>query len=131
MGGAEYRWHAMRVRAGFWTHTTTLLATLLGAPACHTRQPLELLLVHRIDPSRASAGDRVTLTGEGFPEGRTATVTFRGDLLRPGLPRKTDVRITATATPSNRGAVSMTFDRAMERRFVRSGDAAPHTTFVG
>jgi NADH:ubiquinone oxidoreductase subunit H len=73
----------------------------------------------------------VTLTGEGFPEGRSATVTFRGDLLRPGQSRKSDVRITASATPSGRGAVAMTFDRAMERRFVGSGDAVAHTTFVG
>src|SRR5262245_20992421 len=108
----------MRARAESWTRTCVLLSILLGAPACHTREPLELLTVHRVDTSRAAAGDRVTLTGEGFPEGRPATVTFRGDLLRPGLARRSDIRITATATPSGRGAVSMAFDRAMERRFV-------------
>ena len=96
---------------------------------CHTRTPLELLVVHRIEPERASAGDRVVVTGEGFPEGRSATVTFRGDLLRAGLPRQSDVRIVASAVPAERGAVAVAFDRAMERRFV--GASAVHTTFVG
>src|SRR5262249_47360366 len=42
-----------------------------------------------------------------------------------------DVRITAPATASGRGAVSVQFDRTMERRFVGSGDSVLHTTFVG
>ena len=80
-------------------------------------------MVHRLDPSRASAGDRVVVTGEGFPEGRSATVTFRGDLLRPGVRRQADVRIVAPATPAERGAVAVAFDRAMERRPPRNGRA--------
>jgi NADH-quinone oxidoreductase subunit H len=106
----------------------TALGCVFG---CHTREPLELLVVHRLDPSRASSGDRVAITGEGFPEGRAATVTFRGDLLRPGLPKQSDVRIVAPAVPSERGTVAIAFDRAMERRFAGSGESAAHTTFVG
>lgn len=87
--------------------------------------------MHRVDPSRASAGDRVVLTGEGFPEGRPATVTFRGDLVRPGVPAERDVRIVAPALPTARDAVSITFDRAIERKFVGSGTSAVHTTFHG
>ncbi|HEX4337120.1 MAG TPA: NADH-quinone oxidoreductase subunit H [Polyangiaceae bacterium] len=101
------------------------------ASACHTREPLDLLVVHRLDPERASAGDRVVVSGEGFPEGRSATVTFRGELLRAGLPRQTDVRIVAQALPAERGTVAIAFDRSMERRFVGGGATAAHTTFVG
>lgn len=109
-----------------------MAVSALGCMAgCHTGEPLELLVVHRLDPSRASSGDRVFITGEGFPEGRSATVAFHGDLLRPGLPRQSDVRIVAPAVPAERGTVAVTFDRAMERRFAGSGDAATHTTFVG
>src|SRR4051794_14428352 len=111
--------------------TSVALATLGCVFGCHTREPLELLVVHRLDPARASSGDRVVVTGEGFPEGRAATVTFRGDLLRPGLPRQTDVRIVAQAVPPERGSVAVAFDRAMERRFAGRGEAATHTTFVG
>ncbi|HVW30175.1 MAG TPA: NADH-quinone oxidoreductase subunit H [Polyangiaceae bacterium] len=87
--------------------------------------------MHRLDPERASAGDRVLVSGEGFPEGRPATVTFRGDLLRPGLPKQTDVRISAQAVPAERGTVAIAFDRGMERRFVGAAGSAVHTTFIG
>ncbi len=105
------------------------VCVLACASGCHTRTPLELLVVHRLDPERASAGDRVLVSGEGFPEGRPATVTFRGDLLRAGLPKQSDVRIVAEAVPAERGSVAIAFDRAMERRFV--GGSPVHTTFVG
>ncbi|HEX3594613.1 MAG TPA: hypothetical protein VHU80_05915, partial [Polyangiaceae bacterium] len=112
--------------------STSVLVGVFGCmSACHTREPLDLLVVHRVEPERASAGDRVFVTGEGFPEGRSATVTFRGDLLRAGLPKQTDVRIVAPAVPAERGSVAVAFDRAMERRFVGSGIAAVHTTFLG
>lgn len=107
------------------------VCALACASGCHTRIPLELLVVHRLDPERASAGDRVLVSGEGFPEGRPATVTFRGDLLRPGLPKQTDVRISAQAVPAERGTVAIAFDRGMERRFVGAATSAVHTTFVG
>ena len=109
----------------------SLISVFGCASGCHNREPLELLVVHRLEPERASAGDRVVVTGEGFPEGRAAAVTFRGDLLRPGAPRQTDVRIVAQAVPAERGSVAVAFDRAMERRFAGSGGAALHTTFVG
>lgn len=107
------------------------VCVLACASGCHTRAPLELLVVHRLDPERASAGDRIHVSGEGFPEGRSATVMFRGDLLRAGLPRQSDVRIVAQAVPAERGSVAIAFDRVMERRFVGAGGSAVHTTFVG
>jgi NADH:ubiquinone oxidoreductase subunit H len=116
----------MRVRV-----VLLFVCVLACTSGCHTRTPLELLVVHRLDPERASAGDRVLVSGEGFPEGRSATVTFRGDLLRAGLPKQSDVRIVAQAAPAERGSVAIAFDRAMERRFVGKGGSAVHTTFVG
>jgi NADH:ubiquinone oxidoreductase subunit H len=71
------------------------------------------------------------VSGEGFPEGRSATVTFRGDLLKAGLPKQSDVRIVVEAVPAERGSVAIAFDRAMERRFVGAGASGVHTTFIG
>lgn len=103
-----------------------LTALLLGG--CHFEEAPDLLTVHRIDPERASAGDHLMVTGEGFPEGRVATVSFRGDVNRPGAPAEHDVRITARTTPAGRNALRLVFDPALERRFLRG---AAHATFRG
>jgi NADH-quinone oxidoreductase subunit H len=107
------------------------LAALGPVSACQNREPPDLLSVHRLDPPRASAGDRVVLRGEGFPDGRPATATFRGDLFRPGTAPETDVRIVAAVVPTDRDGLTIVFDRSLERRFVGSGDSALHTTFRG
>ncbi len=114
------------MRAGAILSVGAALAAPLGASGCRADEPLELLVVHRLAPSRASAGDRVLVTGEGFPEGRSATVTFQGDLLRPGAAPERDVRIVLPPASAD-----LTFDRATERRFVGSGEGALHTTFRG
>jgi NADH:ubiquinone oxidoreductase subunit H len=107
-----------------------LLAALVLPPACQRSEAPELLSVHRLEPGRAAVGDRLTITGDGFPEGRPATVTFRGDLYRPGATPERDVQIVAHAVQSGRNALVIPLDAALEGRFVgRSG--AVHTTFRG
>ena len=105
----------------------TLMAALVLA-ACHFEEGPDLLAVHRVDPGRASAGDHLMVTGEGFPEGRPATVSFRGDVNRPGAPVEHDVRIAARTAPAGRNALRLVFDPALERRFLRG---AAHATFHG
>ncbi|HEX7670088.1 MAG TPA: hypothetical protein VF395_10915 [Polyangiaceae bacterium] len=107
-----------------------LSATLFLVPACQRNEPPELLSVHRLEPGRAAVGDRLRVTGDGFPEGRPATVTFLGDLYRPGATPERDVQIVAHAVQSGRNSLMIPLDAALEGRFVgRSG--AVHTTFRG
>jgi len=104
---------------------------LVLASGCRTSDVPDLLTVYRIDPHRASAGDRVVITGDGFPEARPARVTFHGDLYRPGAAPEHDVRIALNAEPLTRNAVVIPFDAALERRFAKHGTDAPHVTFRG
>jgi NADH:ubiquinone oxidoreductase subunit H len=113
-----------RRAAGLWL-------TVASACGCQRTEAPELLSVHRLEPARAAAGDRLIVTGEGFPEGRPATLTFRGDLYRSGLAPERDVRIVVHAVQSARNALVVPLDSALERRFVRGGHDAPHTTFRG
>lgn len=103
----------------------------LLATGCQLAGPPDLVKIDRLDPVRASAGDRVTITGDGFPAGRPAAVTFRGDLFRPGGEPRRGVQIHLDAVPEGRNSLVVKFDPEAERRFVGNGDAAAHTTFHG
>jgi hypothetical protein len=63
----------------------SLLGSCLLLCACGsgTRGP-NLVEISELGPRHVEVGDRVRLTGSGFPEGRPATVTLRGELLRAG-----------------------------------------------
>lgn len=98
---------------------------------CQFEERVDLLRVVRVDPSSASGGDRITIWGEGFPEGRPATLTFQGDVYRPAMPPEHDVRFTARATPGPRGAVVLLWDADLERRLTGSRASAAHATFRG
>ena len=105
-----------------------LLAALLGCSGGDAGQ--NLLSVQNFGPRHVDVGDRVELVGAGFPEGKTATVTFRGELRRPGATPR-DVRIVATAAASSPDKVSITLDPKLQSEFCGRGDAAQHTTFHG
>ena len=84
---------------------------------------------------RASAGDRVVLTGDGFPEGRRADrdLPGRSPPARDQPPRPTRLESWFLRV-SRRLRDAVVADRsisALERRFVGSGDGALHTTFHG
>ena len=98
---------------------------------CQLEGKVDLLRIVRVQPQSASASERITIVGEGLPEGRPATVTFQGDVFRPGLPPERDVRFTATAKPGPRNAVVFVFDGELERRFAGGPSAAGHATLRG
>jgi NADH:ubiquinone oxidoreductase subunit H len=103
----------------------------LWALGCQTAGGPDLLTLSEVGPAIVSAGDRLELRGEGFPEGRPATVVFRGELRRPGGRPITDVEIVATALAYSPTTAALTVDDAVARRFVGSGATAEHTTFRG
>jgi NADH-quinone oxidoreductase subunit H len=90
-----------------------------------------LLNVHDFAPREIEAGDRFEVLGSGFPEGKPAAVTFRGDLHRPGKAPERGVEITAAASSTAATKVSLLVSEELERRFCGFGDAAEHTTFRG
>jgi NADH-quinone oxidoreductase subunit H len=117
------------MRAPLWVIPfLAAFAALVGLSGCHLDEAPDLVTVHRVDPDRASAGDHLLVSGEGFPEGRAGTITFRGDVNYAGLPAQKNVRITARGVPSGRNSLRLVFDSALEARFLRG---APHATFHG
>ena len=110
-----------------------LALSLLLLAGCHvSSEPAPGLLgTMSFSPNEADVGDRLEVIGNGFPRGKPATVTFRGDLHRPGRAVVRDVRITATASSVAHDRVSVLLDERLRAQFCGSGDRAVHTTFHG
>lgn len=108
-----------------------LVWVLLGTACGWTESGPQLLSVQNVSTRHAERGEKIEFLGSGFPEGRSATVTFRGDLLRPGRAPSKDVRIVARAFGSSHERVSVFFDEALQREFCGAGENAEHTTFRG
>ncbi len=110
-----------------------LLCWLLILAGCSRNdEHPQLLTVLDLTPNEVDLGDRVEIIGVGFPEGRSATLVFRGDLSRPGRPAVRDVEIrvpNAMSTSSSR--IDFLFTEGLQNQFTGAGDAAIHTTFRG
>ncbi len=112
-----------------------LLAVLAAAfacvlPACELEHGPDLIRVSDILPREVEVGDRLEITGEGFPQGRTARVTLRGDVHRPGEPRRRVV-VTAEGPTISASRIELVLTDAMEGQICDHGDAALHSTFRG
>jgi NADH-quinone oxidoreductase subunit H len=99
--------------------------------ACQRDVVPPLIDVTDVSPRELELGDRVELHGAGFPQGRTAHVTFRGVLRRPGERETTGVSIDAEGTVTTTDQIEVPFTEALEDRFCGHGDRAAHTTFAG
>jgi NADH-quinone oxidoreductase subunit H len=116
----------MRARA---LHGLLLGALLVLGSGCRADPPAALLDVVTFAPSEADLGDRLEVLGNALPGGRTATLTFRGELHRPGRgPRR--VEVTAEAVGSQR-RITATLTEALQAEFCGSGHEAVHATFRG
>jgi NADH-quinone oxidoreductase subunit H len=98
--------------------------------ACVRQSPPDLLDVTDLNPKTLEVGDRVTLAGSGFPEGRAARVTFRGDVFRAGHPPERDVILSAPATAADPRSVTVVFSNELSRQFCGGADGI-HATFRG
>ena len=108
----------------------TLVALALSA-ACNARDASpNLLEVSDLNPHSLEVGDRLTLTGSGFPEGHAAKVSFQGDVFRAGQSPLRDVTIVATAAASDPHSIAVTLNAELSREFCGVGDAV-HATFRG
>jgi NADH-quinone oxidoreductase subunit H len=116
----------MRVCALFW------LAVLLSVSGCRLGATApDLFQVLDLSPRRVDVGDRLELVGTGFPEGKAATVTFVGDVHRPGQEPTRDVQITAGLTHTSHSRVSLLLTEPLQHRFCGVGADARHATFRG
>jgi len=72
----------------------------------------------------------VRIAGTGFPEGRPATVTLKGELLRAGEAPRRDAALTLTARRVAPHALEFAFTPELAQRLCGNTDAR-HTTFRG
>jgi len=107
-----------------------LLALALNAGCDGRDNSPNLLEVSDLNPHALEVGDRLTLTGSGFPEGRAAKVSFHGDVFRAGQSPLRDVTIVATAAASDPHSIAITLNAELARDFCGAGDAV-HATFRG
>ncbi|HEY6556653.1 MAG TPA: NADH-quinone oxidoreductase subunit H [Polyangiaceae bacterium] len=113
-----------------WLPLLSLWLLLLSA--CRSSEvPANLLTVSELGPNAVELGDRVELEGSGFPEGKPATLTFRGTLYRPGQEPLEDVEIITRASSSSRDRMSLLLDEELYSEFAGRGAHAGHTTFQG
>jgi NADH-quinone oxidoreductase subunit H len=108
-----------------------VLAAAAAASGCQRETTPPLIQVTSLSPREVEEGDRLTVAGVGFPEGKLAHVSFRGDLHRPGVAPVEGVAIDVEAVVGSPTGVEIPVNPALARLFVGSGDRASHTTFSG
>ncbi|MDB4941788.1 MAG: NADH-ubiquinone oxidoreductase chain [Labilithrix sp.] len=106
-----------------------LLAALLAG--CERDGVPPLVEVTEIAPREIEVGDRIELQGAGFPQGRTARVTFRGTVHRPGEAPVTGVSVEAEGVVTGSDSIEVPVTERLEERFCGHGDHAAHTTMEG
>ena len=105
------------------------LGLLLLLTGCRAESPAGLLTVVDFAPQEAEVGDQLVVIGTGFPEGRKATVTFRGDLHRPGAEPERGVEIVAPAVGRSQTRIGLVMTEELQEKFC--GKDLAHTTFRG
>lgn len=96
---------------------------------CQAGGSPHLIELQELTPRRLGAGETLELHGQGFPEGRRARVTFRGELARAGHEPER-VEISAFAESSSPHTLALVLDRRLEQEFC-GVEAPQHTTFRG
>ena len=109
---------------------TLLILAVLALWGCSRDQSIDLLTVLDITPRQVDLGDRIEIIGVDFPEGKTAQITFDGDLHRPGRPaEKASIQLDAMSASSSR--INFELSQGLHDRIAGVGPDAVHTTFRG
>ncbi len=110
-----------RVRAAA---VACVLASMVAIAACGRRAAPEVLQLIDVSPRSIETGDRLVITGQNFPAAadiRRITVTLRGTVARPGLPRcGTPVELSVTDPPREAVAVDALTGRAREATYAET-----------
>jgi hypothetical protein len=89
-----------------------------------------LLQLTELSAREVGRGDKLEISGVGFPEGRVARLTFRGDVFRPGRAPAKDVEVAIAARTSTPHVLEATIPDELVHAFCGRDDAA-HATFRG
>lgn len=89
-----------------------------------------LLQLTELSAREVGKGDKLEITGAGFPEGRVARLTFRGDVFRPGRAAARDVEVSIPARTSTPHVLEATITDELVSAFCGRDDGA-HATFRG
>jgi NADH-quinone oxidoreductase subunit H len=108
-----------------------VVATVSALGGCSLEPPVALVSAMDFSPRDAEVGDRLEVIGSGFPEGKAATLSFRGDLYRPGQEPRRRVEIVAPAVSTSANRVSLFLTEELQRELCGRGETADHTTFRG
>lgn len=110
---------------------TVLCALVAALLAGCSRAGPDLFEVAALGPTTVDVGDRIEIEGSGFPEGRLATVTFRGVVHRPGLPARAGVEVTAKGEALSQREMTVLVTDSLQTAFTGTGEAAQKATFRG
>lgn len=105
-----------------------LTCLLLGCSA-HEEGP-SLLQLTDVSAREVGRGDKLELTGVGFPEGRAARLTFRGDVFRPGRPALRDIEVSIPARTASPHVLEAAIPDELVARMCGRDDGA-RATFRG
>jgi hypothetical protein len=89
-----------------------------------------LLQLTELSAREVGRGDKLEITGAGFPEGRTGRLTFRGDVFRPGRVAQHDIEVSIAARTSSPHVLETTIPEELVSAFCGRDDGA-HATFRG
>jgi hypothetical protein len=107
-----------------------LMALALLLSGCRSEVVEGLVRVTDAVPEEAEQGDRLEITGEGFPQGKEADVRFSGQLHKPGQ-RPVNVALHAKGTVLSPSRLEVRFTDELVARFCGRADAAVPATFRG
>jgi hypothetical protein len=115
-------------RFGLLSLLLAVTAALLG---CERDAPLSLLTVREVAPRDVEVGERIEITGSGFPRGRAARVILEGTLHRPGAEPRRGFEVRAEGVVVNESTVELAYDARLQSLFCGPESGAVHTTFRG
>lgn len=104
-------------------------AVLVGGVACAAEPPPTTLMLSGVEPREVDVGDRIEISGGGFPTRKTARIVFRGTVHRAGVPGE-PVAAAIEVESRSEGRLEIPVDSALADRFAATGDAG-HATFRG
>jgi NADH-quinone oxidoreductase subunit H len=123
------------MRAWRWVLLPLLAAgailSLAMSPWSRSDRSSASIRVSSVAPRDVELGDRIAISGEGFPSGKPARVTFRGALRRAGDPSQDDAEVVLPGVVLGPDRVEIAFDDAARTLFCGAEDVAAHATFTG
>jgi NADH-quinone oxidoreductase subunit H len=105
---------------------------LLAIVGCQgVREEPQLLVVADVSPTQVELGDRLEVVGDGFPDGRRATVQLTGLVYRAGDSQVRGYEQSFMARSAGRNTVTVVPTEAQLTELVGIGEDARHATFRG